>query len=57
MNKYRVLFCREQVLAHKEVEAKNKDGAIKKAYKYIHKYDVDDTEYEKVELLEKIDER
>lgn len=53
MNKYRVLFCREQVLAHKEIEAKNKDEAIKKAYKYIHKYDVDDTEYERVEKLDK----
>lgn len=52
MNKYRVLFMRRQVLDWHDVEAKDEDDAYKKAVKKVNKYDLDDTDYEEIELLE-----
>jgi len=52
MNRYRILLLREQVLDWAEVDAENEKEAREKAYKQFHNYNLKDTEYDKVELLE-----
>jgi len=52
MNKYRVILLREQVLDWAEVDAENEKEAREKAYRQFHKYNIRDSEYDEIELLD-----